>query len=223
MNDSSIDISSCCRCSAELIIGSYFCVQCGAPQIKTLLAKKSTTANYDPSGPSYKPWKMKTEPPKFPSLYEKSTSTLKIPHPGPWCPPVKSKDKKKVKKQKAKNDIQIQLQNMLSKDGSELVTIDKNDPNIFYFRGQAFRYSLGTIDSKTNNDTIIETDNENDDKEENMLDVMCINSFDLKEAIMPIGIYEATWIFPYKYDYNIHLSLIERKRRYYNYNTNDIN
>ena len=209
-----IDIS-CCRCSAELLNGSYFCTQCGAPQIKILLPiEKKTTANYDPTGPTFKPWKMKTEPPKFPSLYEKSTSTLKNPHPSPWCPPIKSKDKKKkVKKKGVKNDIQAQLQNMLSKDGSELVTIDKNDPNIFYFRGQAFRYSLGTIDSKTKNDTIIETENENDDNEEEMLDVMNISPFDLKEAIMPIGIYEATWIFPYKYDYNIHLSLIERKRR----------
>jgi len=220
MNQQQSLSSICCRCSADIIIGSYFCTECGAPQIKNLLPiEKKTTANWDPTGPSFKPWKMKIEPPKFPSLYEKSTSTLKNPHPQAWCPPIKSKDKKKKKKnnnkEKTINDIQIQLQNILSKDGSELVTIDKNDPNIFYFRSQAFRYTLGNIESNNKKvSTILENDNENDkdnNEENEMIDV--INPFDLREIIMPIGIYEATWIYPYKYDYNVHLSLIERKRR----------
>ena len=219
--------ATCCRCSADLIGGSHFCTSCGAPQIKNQLPiDKITTANYDPTGPTYKPWKMKITPPQFPSLYEKSTSILKNPHTSPWCPPIKSKDKKKNKKNintnkdntNNTNSIQIQLQNMLSKDGSDVVTIDKNDPNIFYFRGQAFRYTLGNIESKNiNNDTIIDTNIDDDVNEDDVLDVMVINPFDLKEVIMPIGIYEATWIFPYKYDYNIHLSLLERKRRYYYY------
>jgi len=216
--------NTCCRCSADLIVGSHFCTSCGSPQIKNVLPiDKITTANYDPTGPTYKPWKMKTTPPSFPSLYEKSSSILKNPHTSPWCPPIKSKDKKIKKKKKSTNtntnNIQIQLQNMLSKDGTDIVTIDKNDPNIFYFRGQAFRYTLGNIESKNvnNDDTIIDTNDDNDNDDNDVLDVMVINPFDLKEVIMPIGIYEATWIFPYKYDYNIHLSLLERKRRYYYY------
>jgi hypothetical protein len=55
--------AACATCKEEIEFGVFFCPQCGGAQLASMLLpgsqskKSSTTANYDPLAPDYKPWR----------------------------------------------------------------------------------------------------------------------------------------------------------------------
>jgi len=60
--EGSSPFTTCSTCKHEIAFGIYFCGQCGAAQLQSMLlsgnkASSATTANYDPFGPDYKPWR----------------------------------------------------------------------------------------------------------------------------------------------------------------------
>ena len=48
--------SSCVKCGSD-VRNSLFCGECGSAVLQNMLVKSKTTADYDPRGPTYAPWR----------------------------------------------------------------------------------------------------------------------------------------------------------------------
>ena len=49
--------STCPNCNFRLKNGAFFCDSCGTAIIANLLLKSKSTADYDPTGPTNRPWR----------------------------------------------------------------------------------------------------------------------------------------------------------------------
>lgn len=112
----------CVRCSASVTAAVFFCPTCGAAQVAAMLA--STTANYDPGAPDFKPWR---EVPNMgaqrPMLPPSTVASLALANNKPsWKPPMKqpAKDPSQAFKKKGKGK---------AKDKREGVTVVGEDAN----------------------------------------------------------------------------------------------
>lgn len=90
----SLFTSNCRICEKTLTIGSNFCTSCGAPTIQNDIVKTKSTANFDPLGKNFKPWRDAPLVAKrvYPEL-DKKFVTVKV----PWCPAMKSRQPRKPK------------------------------------------------------------------------------------------------------------------------------
>ena len=75
--------NDCVRCGTDTS-DSLFCGNCGTAVLHNLLIKTKTTADYDPCGQDYAPWR---EPVKLPPRLLKPMNTRKLfRNPEPWRP-----------------------------------------------------------------------------------------------------------------------------------------
>jgi hypothetical protein len=216
----SINPSSCLSCGTFVDAKIFFCPKCGKAHMKNILVENSTTAHYDPI--NSKEWK---EPHSIPIAIKpwaqmKNSNSLPFFNNAPWRPSMKIKDLNRLKKKKnisSKSKVVDDLEN-----SSYISQESLDDPNIFYFKGQPFRYGIKKVGKnrrqKYNLDGSEFDDNDESDsdyeKEAVLLDVV--------DNFHPLGIYEGKWLFPYSVTsiptvssssmvgYNIFISLLDR-------------
>lgn len=219
----SINSSSCLSCGTFVDSKVFFCPKCGKAHMKNILVENSTTANYDPI--TSKEWK---EPHCIPIAIKpwaqmKNNNSVPFFNNAPWRPSMKNKDLIRLKNKKnisAKNNVIDGTEN------SSIISQESlNDPDIFYFKGQPFRYGIKKAGKRRRAKFKLDGTEILDDADDSDSD----SDYEIETTIMeivdnfhPLGIYEGKWLFPYSVTstptiasssmvgYNIFISLLDR-------------
>ena len=201
----------CVRCSASVTATVFFCPTCGAAQVAALLA--STTANYDPGAPDFKPWRevpsMGSQRPMLPPSTVASVAQAKP----SWKPTMKQPAKalkKKGKGGKAKDkgegvtlvgeDASNASSSMAGSSHSSAASVAGRVTGVVYFKQLAFQRRGGQrmVASTRRRHTVAEHADQ----------PVVIKAPEEVTLIHPLAVYDASWLTTP--GYTVHVSLVDR-------------
>ena len=216
-NTNSIPASSnsCVKCGIT-VKKSFFCPSCGTAVLHNILVKTATTANFDPRGPKYTPWKEPVSlPPRLlrPSLND--TNKFRITEPFvPVGKITKSLLKGgKKKKKKSKNDEEKDASDLIINEDSVQSTVAPPEgwgsssgltrEEKKRLKDLGVHFFLGVPWQRSGYESPPPPPNDSDDDSI----IKPIPESIVEENIFPVSIFNATWMKPLDY---IYVSIFER-------------